>query len=75
MADFLRERGIGTGRHYPTPVHLSPAYAWLGYREGAFPVSEALARECLSLPVFPGMTEAQAAAVVGAVDEYFARGA
>jgi len=37
-------------------------------------VSEALARECLSLPIFPGMTEAQAEAVIGAVREYFARG-
>lgn len=74
LADFLRERGIGTGRHYPIPAHLAPAYTWLGYREGAFPVSEALARECLSLPIFPGLAEAQAAAVVNAVREYFARG-
>jgi dTDP-4-amino-4,6-dideoxygalactose transaminase len=74
LADFLRERAIGTGRHYPSPVHLAPAYAWLGYREGAFPVSEAIARECLSLPIFPGMTEAQTAAVVDAVLEYFEHG-
>jgi dTDP-4-amino-4,6-dideoxygalactose transaminase len=74
LGDFLRERGIGTGRHYPTPVHLAPAYASLGYCEGAFPVSEALARECLSLPIFPGMTESQAAAVVDVVVEYFADG-
>jgi dTDP-4-amino-4,6-dideoxygalactose transaminase len=74
LADHLRERGIGTGRHYPIPVHLSPAYASLGYAEGAFPVSEALARECLSLPIFPGMTEEQLAAVVAAVGEYFDRG-
>lgn len=74
LADFLRERGIGTGRHYPIPAHLAPAYSSLGYREGAFPISEALARECLSLPIFPGLTEAQTAAVVDAVREYFARG-
>jgi dTDP-4-amino-4,6-dideoxygalactose transaminase len=74
LAEFLRERGIGTGRHYPIPPHLNPAYASLGYREGAFPVSEALARECLSLPIFPGLTEAQADAVIVAVREYFARG-
>jgi dTDP-4-amino-4,6-dideoxygalactose transaminase len=74
LAAFLRERGIGTGRHYPIPVHLAPAYASLGYREGAFPVSEALARECLSLPIFPGMSESQAAVVVEAVAEYFADG-
>jgi len=74
LAEFLRERGIGTGRHYPVPPHLNVAYAWLGFREGAFPVSEALARECLSLPIFPGLTEAQAGAVTSAVREYFARG-
>jgi dTDP-4-amino-4,6-dideoxygalactose transaminase len=74
LATFLRERGIGTGRHYPIPAHLSPAYAQLGYREGAFPVSEALARECVSLPIFPGLTEAQADAVIAATREYFARG-
>jgi dTDP-4-amino-4,6-dideoxygalactose transaminase len=74
LAEFLRERGIGTGRHYPVPPHLNPAYAGLGYREGTFPVSEALSRECLSLPMFPGLTEHQAEAVVAAVRDYFARG-
>jgi dTDP-4-amino-4,6-dideoxygalactose transaminase len=68
---FLRERGIGTGRHYPDPVHLTEAYAWLGYREGEFPVAEALSRECLSLPMFPGMTEAQLDAVAEGVRSFF----
>ena len=72
LAGRLRERGIATGRHYPAPVHLTPAYRRLGYPEGAFPVSEALARECLSLPIFPGMTEAQIDAVVEAVRAAFA---
>lgn len=74
VAGFLRERGIGTGRHYPEPVHLSPAYAWLGHRPGEFPVAEALAAEVLSLPLFPGMTEPQIDAVVAAIEDYFARG-
>ena len=43
-----------TGRHYPEPPHLSPAYAHLGHRAGDFPVAEAIGRECLSLPIFPG---------------------
>jgi dTDP-4-amino-4,6-dideoxygalactose transaminase len=72
LAAFLRERGIGTGRHYPQPVHRSPAYAHLGYREGEFPVTEALAREGLSLPVFPGMTDEQLEAVCAGIREYFA---
>jgi dTDP-4-amino-4,6-dideoxygalactose transaminase len=74
LAGRLRERGIGTGRHYPVPPHLSAAYEFLGYREGEFPVSEALARECLSLPIFPGMTEEQVDAVVDEIRGYFARG-
>jgi dTDP-4-amino-4,6-dideoxygalactose transaminase len=72
LAGFLRERGIGTGRHYPQPVHLSPAYQWLGHKAGEFPVSEAIGAECLSLPIFPAMTEAQVDAVVEAVEAYFA---
>ena len=71
LAEFLRERGIGTGRHYPQPPHLSPAYERLGYAPGAFPVAEALAHEGLSLPIFPGISEAQLAAVVAAVGAYF----
>jgi dTDP-4-amino-4,6-dideoxygalactose transaminase len=71
LATLLRERGIGTGRHYPDPVHLTDAYRWLGYRRGEFPVAEALARECLSLPMFPGITESQLAAVVDGVRDFF----
>jgi dTDP-4-amino-4,6-dideoxygalactose transaminase len=71
LATWLRERGIGTGRHYPYPVHLTGAYASLGHRAGDFPVAEALARECLSLPMFPGITEQQLAAVCDAVRTFF----
>lgn len=74
LADFLRERGIASGRHYPEPVHLTEAYASLGYSAGAFPVAERLAREGLSLPIFPGITDAQISAVVDAVAGYFRRG-
>lgn len=73
LAEFLRERGIGTGRHYPQPAHLSVAYAHLGYGPGSFPIAESLAREVLSLPFFPGMSEEQVAAVAGAISEFFER--
>jgi dTDP-3-amino-3,4,6-trideoxy-alpha-D-glucose transaminase len=71
LASFLRDGGIATGHHYPQPVHLSPAYARLGYVRGDFPVTEALAGEVLSLPIFPGMTRGQAEAVVARVRAYF----
>ena len=71
LASFLAERGVHATRHYPDPVHLTDAYAWLGHRAGEFPVAEALARECLSLPLFPGITEAQLGAVAEGVRAYF----
>jgi dTDP-4-amino-4,6-dideoxygalactose transaminase len=75
LAEHLQSRGIGTGRHYPEPIHLTQAYNSLGLAAGAFPVTERLARECLSLPVFPGMTTQQVDAVVHTVTEYFDNGA
>jgi dTDP-4-amino-4,6-dideoxygalactose transaminase len=74
LGEHLRSAGIGVGRHYPVPVHLNPAFASLGYREGSFPVAEAWARECLSLPIFPGITEQQIEAVTDAVAAWFAGG-
>jgi len=63
----LQERGIDTGIHYPTPIHLLPAYADLGYSAGAFPHSERAAREVLSLPMYPELTEDQCRQVSDAV--------
>lgn len=71
LAAHLAERGIGTGRHYPEPPHLSAAFSWLGYEQGSFPVAEAIAREGLSLPLFPGITHEQLDAVRAGVVDYF----
>lgn len=74
LSRFLGDRGIGTGRHYPVPAHLAPAYAWLGYSEGSAPVAELIARQCISLPIFPGITEGQVRRVCAVIEEYFERG-
>jgi dTDP-4-amino-4,6-dideoxygalactose transaminase len=65
----LGERQIQTGIHYPIPCHLQPAFANLGYDPGAFPQAEALSQEILSLPMYPGLTEAQIDQVVDAMLE------
>ena len=54
---YLREAGVGTDVHYPTPAHLQPAYAAHGAGPGSLPVSERLARNVVSLPMFVGLTE------------------
>jgi dTDP-4-amino-4,6-dideoxygalactose transaminase len=71
LASFLADCGIATGRHYPQPLHLSPAYAWLGHGPGDFPITEAIAAEVLSLPIFPGMTDDQVTRVIDVTREFF----
>jgi dTDP-4-amino-4,6-dideoxygalactose transaminase len=63
----LNEKGIGTGIHYPVPLHLQKAYASLGYSPGDFPVTESVAPEILSLPMFPQLTAQEQARVVEAI--------
>lgn len=55
LAKFLKKNGIETGVHYPTPLHLQPAYKFLGYKKGDFPYAEQYADETLSLPLYPHM--------------------
>ncbi len=61
---MLKDARIGAGIHYPIPLHLQGAFLDLGYRQGAFPVAEAAAKEILSLPMFPEITPAQQERVV-----------
>jgi len=71
LAEDLRRHGIGTGVYYPTPVHLQPAYASLGVKAGALPVSEAASREALSLPMYAELSAADAGRVVESVRRFF----
>ena len=59
LAAHLITRGISTGVHYPVPVHLQNCYVGWGYGRGSLPVTERVAAEILSLPMFPGLTEEQ----------------
>ncbi len=68
---FLDGRGISCGIHYPIPIHLQRAYANLNLARGAFPVTEKLAGEILSLPMFPELSDAQIDHVCGSIAEFF----
>jgi dTDP-4-amino-4,6-dideoxygalactose transaminase len=59
LQKMLQDRGVGTGLHYPIPLHLQKAYRHLGHQAGDFPVAERVGRECLTLPLFPEMTAGQ----------------
>jgi len=67
----LAARGVETAIHYPIPLHLQPAYAFLGYRKGDFPVSEAACETVLSLPLHPALSDSETATVIAAVREFF----
>lgn len=64
LQNTLKGASIATGLHYPIPLHLQPAYKYLGYKEGDFPVTEKLANEGLSLPMFAELTEAEIEKIV-----------
>ena len=65
--EHLHRAGIGTGIHYPIPLHLQKAYAHMNYAAGSFPVTEKLAAEIVSLPMFPQLSPAQQSRVIDAV--------
>jgi dTDP-4-amino-4,6-dideoxygalactose transaminase len=72
LQKFLTDAGIGTGIHYPIPIHLQVAYASRGWERGDFPITEAAANEILSLPMFAGLTMEQQKRVVENVSQFTA---
>lgn len=71
LQQHLQGKGIGTHLHYPVPPHLQQAYEHLGYKKGDFPITEQMASTCLSLPIYPGLTEKQLSYVVQQVKGYY----
>jgi len=67
---FLKKNGIGTGIHYPIPLHLQKAYKHQAYQEGDFPICEKVAREIVSLPIFPQLQPDQQQRIVKAVGQF-----
>jgi dTDP-4-amino-4,6-dideoxygalactose transaminase len=71
LLSHLHANGIGAGIHYPVPIHLQKAYAFLGYRKGDFPVAERVCKEILSLPIYPEMTESRVLRVAETIKGFF----
>jgi len=67
---FLKEQGIGTGIHYPIPLHLQKAYQHEGQQQGEFPICEKVAGEIVSLPMFPHLRSDQQQTAVNAVADF-----
>jgi dTDP-4-amino-4,6-dideoxygalactose transaminase len=71
LQQHLRRRGIPSEIYYPSPLHLQPAFAGLGYKEGDFPEAERACREVLALPVYAELREDQQRAVVAAIADFY----
>jgi dTDP-4-amino-4,6-dideoxygalactose transaminase len=71
MASFLRQRNIETSVHYPLPPHMQKAYSSLGHSKGSFPIAEEISNTCLSLPLWPGMTQNQLQWVCDSIRAFF----
>ena len=73
LKKHLEAARVGCALHYPLPLHLQKCYAHLGHKPGDFPVAEKAARECLSLPIYPEMTEAQIQRVAAVIRDFFGK--
>ena len=71
LQDHLKKHSIGSLIHYPIPPHLQKAYENLGYKKGDFPIAEEIASTCLSLPLFPGLTQKEVSFVAETIKNFF----
>lgn len=71
LKEHLTDNQVGYSAHYPKPLHLQPCYAYLGHTEGDFPIAEHAAGNCINLPIFPTMSDAQVTRVIEVVRNFF----
>ena len=71
LREYLQRKGVGTEIYYPLPLHLQPCFAYLGYKEGDFPVSELVAKTSLALPIYPELQRDDLEYVAGQISEFF----
>jgi len=74
LQQYLHTKGIAAMIHYPVPPHLQQAYKFLGFNKGDFPVAEAIADSCLSLPMYPGITEEDIICICNAIKAFHTKG-
>lgn len=72
LQNYLSEKGIGTLIHYPVPPHLQKAYNFLGFKKGDFPIAEDIAKNCISLPIYPGLLENQVYYICEKIKKFYA---
>lgn len=70
LIEYLNSKGIQTGIHYPTPIHLQEAYSYLNYKKGSLPVAEKCVKEILSLPMYPELKEEEISIVAKAIRDF-----
>ena len=70
LEKFLNDKGIGTNKHYPIPMHLQDCYKDLGFKEGDFPIAEEMSATELSIPMYYGMTNEQIQYVIDCINEF-----
>jgi len=74
LREHLTKKGIGTVIYYPVPLHLQPAFAYLGYKKGDLPVVEKVCSSIISLPMFPELSDAEIDQVITAIHEFYTEG-
>jgi len=71
LREELKYNSVTTGIHYPIPLHLQPAYNYLGYKRGDFPITEECSKEILSLPMYAELGDEQIEEIVGLFKNHF----